>query len=208
VHGLELLAVPTAAAARSFHAAGRYRAAVRRLVVVAVVAALMATACSGDNSPTVAPTTVAVTTAPSSSVAVPKGYDAVVLRVTDATGVTREFCVLVADTEPKRERGLMDVDSLGGYDGMLFRFGSPTNAQFYMFQTRLALSIAFFGGGGTFVSSTDMPPCTASRPGDCPVYDAAGPYVDALEVPMGGLAALGAGAGSRIATGAACSRTG
>jgi uncharacterized membrane protein (UPF0127 family) len=204
-----LLAVATAAAARSLHAAGRYRAPVRRLVVVGLLAlALGATACSGDDHATVTPSTTVVTTAPSSTVAVPKGYDAIVMRVTDANGVTREFCVLVADSEPKRERGLMDVDSLGGYDGMLFRFGSPTTAQFYMFQTRLRLSIAFFAAGGAFVSSTDMPPCTASRPSDCPVYDATAPYVDALEVPMGGLAALGVGAGSRIATGAACSRTG
>jgi uncharacterized membrane protein (UPF0127 family) len=182
---------------------------VRRLVVVGfLVLAVGATACSGDNSATVTPSTTVVTTAPSSMVAVPKGYDAIVMRVTDANGVTREFCVLVADSEPKRERGLMDVDSLGGYDGMLFRFGSPTKAQFYMFQTRLPLSIAFFADGGAFVSSTDMPPCTANRPDDCPLYDAAAPYSDALEVPMGGLAALGVGAGSRIATGAACSRTG
>jgi uncharacterized membrane protein (UPF0127 family) len=202
-----LLAVATTAAARSFHAAGRYRAPVRHLVVAGLFA-LVATACSADNSATVRPSTTVVTTVPSSTVAVPRGYDAIVMRVTDADGVTREFCVLVADSEPKRERGLMDVDSLGGYDGMLFRFGSPTTAQFYMFETRLALSIAFFAGGGGFVSSTDMPPCTASRPGECPLYDAAAPYVDALEVPMGGLAALGVGAGSRIVTGAACSRTG
>jgi len=183
---------------------------VRRLLLLGAVIALVVTACSGDNRSTVAPasSTGATATAAPSTTAVPKGYDAIVLRVTDASGTTREFCVLVADTEAKRERGLMDVDSLGGYDGMLFRFASPTNAQFYMFQTRLPLSIAFFGDGGAFVSSADMPPCTASRPGDCPLYDAAARYVDALEVAMGGLAALGIGAGSSIATGPSCTRTG
>jgi uncharacterized protein len=179
--------------------------------------ALVMAACSSSGGSTVAPaptpssssvvTSVGAPSTPAAT-AVPKGYSAVVMRVTDANGVTRDFCVLVADDEPKRERGLMDVDSLGGYDGMLFRFGSPTKAQFYMFQTRLPLSIAFFADGGKFVSSTDMPPCTASRPGDCPLYDAAAPYLDALEVPMGGLAALGIGAGSSIATGPACTRTG
>ena len=185
----------------------------RRLLLLGPSIALLVAACSGDNRSTVTPvastdaTATATSVAPSTT-AVPKGFDAIVLRVTDANGVTREFCVLVADTEAKREHGLMDVDSLGGYDGMLFRFGSPTNAQFYMFQTRLPLSIAFFADGGAFASSADMPPCTASRPGDCPLYDAAARYVDALEVPMGGLAALGIGARSSIATGGACTRTG
>jgi len=191
---------------------GRYRAPVRRLLVLGSFVVLVTGACASGGGSTVAPVPTtgggAATSVASATTAVPKGYDAIVMRVTDANGVTREFCVLVADDEPKRERGLMDVDNLGGYDGMLFRFGSPTRAQFYMFQTRLPLSIAFFADGGRFVSSTDMPPCTAARPGDCPLYDAAAPYLDALEVPMGGLAALGIGAGSSITTGPACTRTG
>ena len=184
----------------------------RRLLVLGSFVALVTAACTSSGGSTVAtapaPSTSVVASSAPATTAVPKGYDAIVMRVTDASGVTREFCVLVADDEPKRERGLMDVDSLGGYDGMLFRFGSPSKAQFYMFQTRLPLSIAFFADGGKFVSSADMPPCTASRPGDCPLYDAAAPYVDALEAPTGGLAALGVGPGSSIATGPACTRTG
>ena len=58
-----------------------------------------------------------------------------------------------------------------------------------MFQTRLPLSIAFFAKGGGFVSAADMPPCRAGRAGDCPLYSAEASYVDALEVPMGGLGA-------------------
>ena len=187
----------------------------RRLLVLGSFVALVTAACSSSGGSNVATAPVATTAGgttaggtATSTTAVPKGYDAIVMRVTDASGVTREFCVLVADDEPKREHGLMDVDSLGGYDGMLFRFDSPTKAQFYMFQTRLPLSIAFFADGGKFVSSADMPPCTASRPGDCPLYDATASYVDALEVPMGGLAALGVGPGSSIATGPPCTRTG
>jgi uncharacterized membrane protein (UPF0127 family) len=137
---------------------------------------------------------------------VPQGYDAVVLRVTDAGGVVHEWCVLVADTEVKREHGLMGVDNLGGYDGMLFTFDSPTSDSFYMFQTRLPLSIAFFAKGGGFISAADMPPCTADRPGNCPLYSAKAAYVDALEVPMGGLGALAVGPGSSIAPGPKCQR--
>jgi uncharacterized membrane protein (UPF0127 family) len=179
------------------------------LVAAAIVAV---TACSGDNAPgSTAPTFPSVTgtvaTLPTSvAVAVPAGFDAIVLRVTDAGGQVHEWCVLVADDEAKRERGLMNVDSLGAYDGMLFRFDRPTQSAFYMFMTRLPLSIAFFADGGAFVSATDMPPCTAQVAGDCPLYRADGPYVDALEVPMGGLPAIGIGSGSRIATGASCER--
>jgi uncharacterized membrane protein (UPF0127 family) len=185
---------------------------VRRLLLLSSIVGLLVGACSGDNGsagPTFPPVTGTVATLPpSSSPAIPEGFEAIVLRVTDANGTEHEWCVLVADTDAKREHGLMDVDSLGGYDGMLFTFDGPTQASFYMFQTRLPLSIAFFAAGGPFVSSSDMPPCTASKGADCPLYRAISPYVDALEVPMGGLGALGIGTGSRMATGPACSRTG
>jgi uncharacterized membrane protein (UPF0127 family) len=187
----------------------------RQLLVLCAAAGLTLGACSGDDSstttsitPTAPDVTGTVATVPPSAApgAIPEGYEAVVLKVTDAAGVVHEWCVLVADTDPKRERGLMEVDSLGGYDGMLFRFDRTNSASFYMYKTRLALSIAFFAAGGPFVSATDMPPCTADDGADCPLYRADAPYIDALEVPLGGLGALGVGPGSRIATGAACSR--
>ena len=89
------------------------------------------------------------------------GKHSVTIRVTDASGQPHDACVLVADTETKREHGLMDVDSLGGYDGMLFRFPSPISASFYMYRTRLPLSIGFFGADGSFVSAADMAPFVA-----------------------------------------------
>jgi uncharacterized membrane protein (UPF0127 family) len=181
---------------------------VRRLLVLGLLVAPLLAACSSENGSTARASSTGTTVAPPSSTAVPKGFDAIVLRVTDANGATHEWCVLVADTEAKRQRGLMDVDNLGGYDGMIFRFDAPTTAQFYMFHTRLPLSVAFFAAGGSFVSATDMAPCTASRGSDCELYRAGAPYVDALEVPMGGLGALGIAAGSTISTGPACSRTG
>jgi uncharacterized protein len=137
----------------------------------------------------------------------PSGFEAVTLRITAADGSVHESCVLIAVSEADRARGLMDVDNLGGYDGMIFRFGAPTSAQFYMYRTRLPLSVAFFDGTGTFVSSRDMAPCTATSASDCPVYDAAGRYVDALEVVQGGLAPLGIGPGARIEVGSQCSRS-
>jgi len=138
---------------------------------------------------------------------VPSGFEAVTLRITAADGFVHESCVLIAVSDTDRARGLMNVDSLGGYDGMIFRFGAPTTARFYMYRTRLPLSVAFFDGDGAFVSARDMAPCTAADGSDCPLYAADGPYVDALEVVQGGLGAFGIGPGSRIDVGNACSRS-
>ena len=184
----------------------------RLLVVIAVVALAGCSSDGGDRSgDTTAPTFPSVTgtvaTVPAGS-AVPQGYSAITVTIRDADGTTREACVLVADTEPQRERGLMDVDGLGGYDGMLFRFPEPTQASFYMFHTRIPLSVAFFDTDGRYVSSTDMAPCGATAAKDCPLYPAQGPFLDALEVTQGGLAPLGIGAASQITVGReSCSRS-
>jgi len=124
--------------------------------------------------------------------------------VTRADGVDLAWCILLALTEAQRERGLMDVTDLGGYDGMLFRFDAPTTVAFYMFQTRLPLSIAFFDDSGAMVSSTDMAPCTETNGNACPLYRADGPYTDALEVVQGDLGRLGIAPRSKARVGGAC----
>jgi uncharacterized membrane protein (UPF0127 family) len=215
VHGVEDLVVSAAALARPGHASGRYRRVLAVVLAVVVVAAgcssgrdragPVATTATASNSTTVATTAGAART---TTVAMtPSGFAAVSLRVTAADGSAHESCVLVAITDAERARGLMDVDSLGGYDGMLFRFAAPTAAQFYMFHTRLPLSIAFFDGNGGYVAASDMPPCTASAATDCPVYGAPRRYVDALEVAQGGLSAVGVGPGSRVEAGEDCARS-
>lgn len=106
-------------------------------------------------------------------------------------------CALLAATEEQRTRGMMEVRDLKGYAGMLFRFAGPSQAGFHMRNTPMALSIAWFGADGTFVSAADMAPCEADNP-SCPVYSAAGPFRYALEVPFGQLPALGIGPGSKL----------
>jgi uncharacterized membrane protein (UPF0127 family) len=181
-----------------------------------VLLVLVGAACSsgGASSPSTATTGAAVSVpAVTGTVATlpggvaPSGFEAVTLRITAPDGSVHESCVLIAVSEADRARGLMDVDNLGGYDGMIFRFGAPTSAQFYMYRTQLPLSVAFFDGTGTFVSSRDMAPCTATSGSDCPVYGATGRYVDALEVVHGGLTPLGIGPGARIEVGSQCSRS-
>jgi uncharacterized membrane protein (UPF0127 family) len=131
---------------------------------------------------------------------VPEGFSSVTIRVNNPDGSTEEYCVLLAGTAEERGRGLMEVDGLGGYDGMVFRFDQPTDSQFYMLKTRIPLSVAFYAEDGTFVSSTDMAPCPDDDDDPpCPRYSADGTYLDALEVPAGDLPRLGAGPGSQLA---------
>jgi uncharacterized membrane protein (UPF0127 family) len=123
--------------------------------------------------------------------------------VTSASGESVELCLLVAETEEERTRGLMGVTDLGGYDGMLFRFDEETRAGFWMRDTPLPLTVAFFGEGGEFVSAADMEPCPEDAD-DCPVHRPAGPYREALEVEAGRRATLGLGPGAVLSTGLAC----
>ena len=116
---------------------------------------------------------------------------------------TAELCALLAATQQQRARGLMEVTDLKGYAGMVFRFPEDTASGFYMRNTPMPLSIAWFAADGSFVSSADMAPCE-DREG-CPTYSPTARYRFALEVPQGGLAALGIGPGSVLQLGGACS---
>jgi uncharacterized membrane protein (UPF0127 family) len=111
---------------------------------------------------------------------------------------TLAWCMLLAETEAQHNRGLMQVTdpTLGGYDGMLFRFTEDTNDQFYMRNTPMPLSIAFIASNGDVVSTTDMAPCDDSA--GCPLYSAAAPYRSAIEVPQGHLGRLGIEPGANV----------
>lgn len=108
-------------------------------------------------------------------------------------------CALLATTDAQQTRGLMNVRDLKGYDGMIFQFSTDTSVGFYMKDTPMPLSIAWFDAAGGFVSGADMAPNNATRD-----YYAAAPYRYAFEVPQGKLGAAGIGAGSRLAVGGRC----
>lgn len=110
----------------------------------------------------------------------------------------QERCALLADTAVLQAKGMMEQSGFAGYKGMIFKFESENSAAFFMKNTRIPLSIAFFDSDGAFVSSADMEPCP-DEVLDCPVYGADRPYLYALEVPKGDLPALGVGAGSTLA---------
>lgn len=132
------------------------------------------------------------------------GFDEVAFQVTTSSGEVLDWCALLAATEAARRRGLSGQDDLDGYDAMVFRYEQPTSGPFWMFRTTLPLSIAWFDGGGRFVSSADMDPCPSEDPGGCRQYSAAGPYQTALEAAQGDLDQLGAGPGSTVTVGGAC----
>lgn len=125
------------------------------------------------------------------------GFSQIAFRV----GSSPPRCALLALTTEQQNRGLMNRHDLGGYDGMIFQFPQPTTTQFYMKDTLIPLSIAWFDASGHFVSSTDMAPCVTAT---CPLFSAAAPYTTAIEVAQGRLGQLGIGAGSSISVGGGC----
>jgi uncharacterized membrane protein (UPF0127 family) len=177
---------------------------VLRWVIVALLVvgglAFIAVGANGPEDPT-----LKATDAPATPDRTPFGdFSEIGFRIEGAVGATAAAarCALLAETATQQARGLMERRDLGGYDGMLFKFPADTSGQFYMKDTPLPLSIAFFDASGQFVSTTDMPPCL-NMP-SCPTYGAARPYRWALEVPQGDLPRLAVGPGTRLVAGGPC----
>ncbi len=133
------------------------------------------------------------------------GFGEIAFRI-DTTGVlfgsgsvSAARCALLAATVQQQNQGLMGRTDLAGYDGMLFQFERDTQAEFFMKDTLIPLSIAWFDAQGRFISSADMPPCGDEDP--CPLYGAEAAYRYALEVAEGDLPSLGIGPGTRLVVG-------
>lgn len=118
-------------------------------------------------------------------------FGEVAVTITDADGEVCEVCLLTATDDAQRQQGLMGVtdEDLGGYDGMLFEYPDEITGAFWMRDTPMPLSIAYFDGDREVVSTVDMEPCL-DQGTSCPTYPADGPFRYALEVPQGGLAEL------------------
>ena len=155
-------------------------------------------------APTVPPpsspvlTTTVPTTVPPGAVVppdavVPEGFEQAAATVTAADGTKCELCLWLAETGSQRALGLMYVTDLGGPDGMIFRYDSPNTSAFWMKNTVMQLSIAFYDQGGAYLDAFDMAPCTADP---CPTYPTPANFTDAIEVPQGMLAELGIKPGS------------
>jgi uncharacterized membrane protein (UPF0127 family) len=113
-----------------------------------------------------------------------------------------ELCLWLADTPDLRARGLMQVTDLEGADGMAFVYDEPSTGRFWMKDTLLPLSIAFYDADGRFLWDADMEPCPPG--GDCPSYPNEAPFQLAIEVPQGALASLALVDGSIVVLGGPC----
>lgn len=129
-------------------------------------------------------------------------FGEVALTVRRADGSFVLGCLLAALSPEQRQRGLMEVTDLQGYDGMAFLYEQDTDSGFYMRNTPMPLSIAWVGADGRLVSTADMAPCRNRA--DCPTYPPAGPYRLAIEVPQGGLDELGIAEGSTVTVAGEC----
>lgn len=102
--------------------------------------------------------------------------------------------VEIAQTDVERQFGLMFRKSLAADAGMVFVFFEETRGGFYMKDTLLPLSIAYFDVDGTILKIVDMDPCET----DSTLYDPGVPYLGALEVNQGSFQAWGVTAGDKI----------
>jgi uncharacterized protein len=103
--------------------------------------------------------------------------------------------VEVADDEDERARGLMGRTDLDGGAGMVFLFPEDTRGAFWMKDTLIPLSIAFYNADGRILRILDMEPC---REDPCPVYDPGVAYRGALEVNRGAFERWGVREGDRL----------
>jgi uncharacterized protein len=90
--------------------------------------------------------------------------------------------VEVAATDEERARGLMFRESLDEDAGMMFLFFEPTSGGFWMKNTLIPLSIAFFDHDGEILRILDMAPCKKEP---CKLYYPGVKYSGALEVNQG-----------------------
>jgi uncharacterized membrane protein (UPF0127 family) len=104
----------------------------------------------------------------------------------------------VASTDAARAQGLMGRTSLAADGGMIFAFSEPTRTTFWMKDTRIPLSIAFWDSGGKIIGILDMQPCTTDP---CPAYAPRSDYVGAVEMNQGWFTKNGVRIGDQVQLG-------
>lgn len=158
-------------------------------MLAAAVLLLLAVACSQGTNPS-----ASLTTAPTLEPSEPFGVTSVTLRAPDGNEAI-EVPVYDAFEPAARQRGLMERAELAAGAGMVFRFPSEHSGGFWMKNTLLPLSIAYFDADGTVLAVMDMPPCTQDP---CPSYDPQIAYSGALEVNRGFFDEIGLSPGWRV----------
>ncbi len=82
-----------------------------------------------------------------------------------------KFTVELADTEPRREHGLMFRKQMGAYEGMLFDFFKEQPVTFWMKNTLIPLDMVFIAADGTVrhVHANAVPMSTDTIPSEAAV---------------------------------------
>lgn len=106
-----------------------------------------------------------------------------------SSGVVLE-AVPIAQTREQQAQGLMNRDDVG--NGMLFAWQEADLRAFWMRDTRVPLSIGFFGADGALFAIRDMEPETDDH------HFSARPAKDALELAQGEFERKGVEVGSRL----------
>jgi uncharacterized membrane protein (UPF0127 family) len=101
----------------------------------------------------------------------------------------------IASTPAQLEQGLSGRRTLAPNSGMAFVWKSDVRGQFWMKNTSVPLSIAFWGKGGRILQILDMAPC---RRDPCKVYDPHIAFRGALEVNRGAFARWGVRHGALV----------
>jgi uncharacterized membrane protein (UPF0127 family) len=103
--------------------------------------------------------------------------------------------VSIAETRETKARGLMGVEEMDPDTGMVFLQDEPARISFWMKDTLIPLSIAFWGPDQRIATILDMEPCRTST---CPTYDPEIEWVGALEVNQGFFAEHGIEEGAPV----------
>ena len=103
--------------------------------------------------------------------------------------------VEIADNDARREQGLMFRRRLAPKTGMAFVWRRDVDGAFWMKNTLIPLSVAFYDARGRIVRLMDMAPCRAEP---CAVYDPKAAYRGALEVNRGAFRRWNVKVGDRI----------
>lgn len=93
------------------------------------------------------------------------------------------FVAFVADTDSKRETGLMFIERLEKNEGMLFVFDRESPKNFWMKNTLIPLSIGFFDRNAKLVDVQEMNPGSSLMDLNVPTYESKKPAMYALEMP-------------------------
>ncbi len=103
-----------------------------------------------------------------------------------------------ADSPEKRSQGLMFRTSLGEKDGMIFYFDETAFQTFWMYNTRIPLTVIFLDDALKVVDVIKMSPCHEKNANLCPTYTSQSPARYAIEVNQGFVAKYNINVGDRV----------